>query len=348
MGEVLDFLAEKEILILCSIVALLSFVLVILFIQESYMKARKKSKLKQNTQELKNLTQEVGEEMKKQKNVSSTSPIMSNIKEVEIKKEEPQKSVVEQETVVQPPKETKVALDSFSPIGPMPSIQTPSSSTPLEPVRVNEKKQEEVKPSPQQIVYKDEVYTKKEAQEELKRITEELEKEEKEKIELTEFEAKQEENAIISLEELLEKGRKLVLENEQIQYQDEGNEPISLQDLERKVQQKEAEPSAITPQENVVNQEPHLKKEEPVKPKVVLQDLKTASLSSTTGYQGQKYTPTPVISPVFGIEESNSSTSYHDEALRLENTANFEKLDDEIRKTNEFLTLLKELEKKLD
>ena len=52
MGEVLDFLAEKEILILCSIVALLSFVLVILFIQESYMKARKKSKLKQNTQEL--------------------------------------------------------------------------------------------------------------------------------------------------------------------------------------------------------------------------------------------------------------------------------------------------------
>ena len=34
--------------------------------------------------------------------------------------------------------------------------------------------------------------------------------------------------------------------------------------------------------------------------------------------------------------------------IELENTANFEKLDEEIRKTNEFLMTLKELQKKLD
>ena len=34
--------------------------------------------------------------------------------------------------------------------------------------------------------------------------------------------------------------------------------------------------------------------------------------------------------------------------LELENTANYEKLDEEIRKTNEFLATLKELQKKLD
>ena len=59
----------------------------------------------------------------------------------------------------------------------------------------------------------------------------------------------------------------------------------------------------------------------------------------------KKFQSSPVISPVFGIErpavQSNSD-------IELENTANYEKLDEEIRKTNEFLMTLKELQKKLD
>ena len=47
-----------------------------------------------------------------------------------------------------------------------------------------------------------------------------------------------------------------------------------------------------------------------------------------------------VISPVYGMKKSTE--------LELENTANYEKLDEEIRKTNEFLATLKELQKKLD
>ena len=57
------------------------------------------------------------------------------------------------------------------------------------------------------------------------------------------------------------------------------------------------------------------------------------------------YKPTPVISPIFGIEEDKLSS---DNSLKLENTANYDKLDAEIRKTNEFLSKLKELQKKLD
>ena len=35
-------------------------------------------------------------------------------------------------------------------------------------------------------------------------------------------------------------------------------------------------------------------------------------------------------------------------SIELENTANYEKLDEEIRKTNEFLSKLRELQKNLD
>ena len=52
-----------------------------------------------------------------------------------------------------------------------------------------------------------------------------------------------------------------------------------------------------------------------------------------------------MISPVYGIEHPNTSSATD---IELENTANYEKLDEEIRKTNEFLMTLKELQKKLD
>ena len=59
----------------------------------------------------------------------------------------------------------------------------------------------------------------------------------------------------------------------------------------------------------------------------------------------KKFKSSPVISPVFGIEKPEINTSSD---IELENTANYEKLDEEIRKTNEFLMTLKELQKKLD
>ena len=49
----------------------------------------------------------------------------------------------------------------------------------------------------------------------------------------------------------------------------------------------------------------------------------------------------PVISPIYGIEPPRTE-------LELENTANYDKLDEEIKKTNEFLMTLRELQKNLD
>ena len=56
-----------------------------------------------------------------------------------------------------------------------------------------------------------------------------------------------------------------------------------------------------------------------------------------------KFKNSPIISPVFGIDVQEKIN-----AIELENTANLGKLDEEIRKTNEFLNTLRELRKNLE
>ena len=78
-----------------------------------------------------------------------------------------------------------------------------------------------------------------EAKEELKLVTEELLRsqamQEQDNIDLTKFEEQQEEEAIISMDELMKKSKTLYEQNEITQYEDEGNEPISLKDLESRM-----------------------------------------------------------------------------------------------------------------
>ena len=58
--------------------------------------------------------------------------------------------------------------------------------------------------------------------------------------------------------------------------------------------------------------------------------------------EAARFKSSPVISPIFGIEKKETV-----ESMEFENTANYEKLDAEIKKTNEFLSRIRELQKKL-
>lgn len=190
---------------------------------------------------------------------------------------------------------------------------------------------------------------------ELEKLTEELKKQEEleqpENIALTSYEESQEENAIISLEELVKKSKEMYAANELSQYADEGNEPISLQDLEKQMGDAKAprydEPFII---ENVV---PTEELEEVVeiaqesKKTVTLDDFKTVQTDTapTSVATNKKFQSSPIISPIYGIERRDTTSGTD---LELENTANYDKLDEEIKKTNEFLMTLKELQKKLD
>lgn len=194
----------------------------------------------------------------------------------------------------------------------------------LETTEINTVDQtEEQSSEKEQIKYVDETLEKTQAQLELQRLTEELKKQEEQptNIELTNFEQEQEESAIISLDELMKKADTLYEQNEVVQYEDEGNEPINLAELEERIKEQE-------------------KSKEVIK----LDDFNTV-INTEEKETPKKFKSSPVLSPVYGnIEQEISKET----SLELENTANYDKLDEEIRKTNEFLQILKELQKKLD
>ena len=175
----------------------------------------------------------------------------------------------------------------------------------------------------------------------------EIKKEEffkQENIDLTNYEIEQEENAIISLEELNEKSKEIYETNEINQYKDEGNEPISLKDLEVKMN-KQLKTIAENFEINKVAEKPTqeeitemLDGSIPIPLKSIEKETKKMKMDDFNTIKTNKYHPTPVISPIFGIEKN------YKKDLELENTANYDKLDAEIKKTNEFMMTLKELQ----
>lgn len=203
------------------------------------------------------------------------------------------------------------------------------------------------------------------ARRELDRLKEELtlqqaQEDEMENIALNNYEEEQEANAIISLEELVQKSKDMYEANELTQYADEGNEPISLQDLERKLDKKASELEDTFIIENAVNGDELLEAEEENNEAVIVNSeaintntvnttnkVNTVSAREMPEISSERiFKSSPIISPIYGIEKKDTNMSPTE--IELENTANYDKLDEEIKKTNEFLMTLRELQKKLD
>ena len=151
--------------------------------------------------------------------------------------------------------------------------------------------------------------SKEKAQIELLKVEEELEHTPSLEDTITNLEALEEENAIISYQELLT-SRDLDTVNS-----DDGDEPISILEVFKMFDDNNQEKSELT--ETI------------------------EKLPLEQAYQGD-FSSTPYLSPISGIENENLNE------IQLENTANLEKLEKEIRKTNEFLNILNELKKNLD
>lgn len=354
MENIIDFLATKEVMIVLAIIGLILFVYFILWFHEFMKKHDEKKKLQNNTMKLNKLVEEVAKEKKEEKieipEVSNTTvvtpAVVPEVKEEQKKIKETTPEVII-ESVASSPIEVEPVVVSVkeNPVNTNDSIMLneryeekveivePTVITPIE----SPKNEEEV------IKYKDEVYTESEAKAELERITEELKKleneEREENIELTKFETEQEENAIISLDELISKGKTITEQNEVTQYQDDGNEPISIRELEERYR-KEKEKIEVLEVEEPKNEKTKLSIDDFLSAKE-----KVPSINEAYSEKRSTYHPSPIISPIYGIEEEPVSKNT---TLELENTTNLEKFDEEIRKTNEFLSKLKELQQKLD
>lgn len=359
MNDLINFLTTKEVAIVLGILGLVFVLYLSSFIYELLKKHKQTKKLKNNTAELKKLVEEVEAYKKTQEPTVIAKEDLPKVEMAKIPETNTNQEVkveplnisekVDTPSVVEVKKEevTKVesketAQEKKEPIVTNNELGVKVDEIYHGPVEVLDVNEPVTKKKEEQVQYKEEVYTKEEAKEELSRLVEELKKENEEEqdqnIELTSFEEEQEENAIISLQELLQKGPSLTAYNEVSQYQDDGNEPISITELEQRYQE-EKNKANVT--ENV-SVPPVETKEESVS----LYDFYTAP-TKVSEEPVKKYVPSPIISPIFGIEKPDQDQVNH-HSLELENTANYEKLDEEIRKTNEFLAKLKELKGKLD
>lgn len=345
MSGLIEFLTTEEMILVYVLVGIASVLYFIIYILD---KTAMKRKQRQNTRELQKIVLESSADSldEKVENVSE-EPVLMPITE-EMKVEEPE--VKESEPVLEVSN-----VSQTEEVAVMPEVERLSIEEQPVQVVATEVTSEESNMVPnveEELQYTSIEPDPSEAQAELMRLTETLEKAEEEvkNIDLTAFEEEQEQNAIISLDELMSRNKALYESGELGKLEDEGNEPISLQDLEERmkavqteVESIEAEPSIVTVEESI--SEPK---------QMVLDDFQAVSISvpdtskveeKPVYQEHKKFKSSPVISPVFGIEKpvvNNSSD------IELENTANYEKLDEEIRKTNEFLMTLKELQKNLD
>lgn len=382
MNELISFLTSQEIIVVYIVVAIAILLCFFIYLID---KTYYKRKQRHNTRELNKLVEEVNEIMENEYEEPTVevfdSPVLESIEpEAYTAKENIlTEAIVEEKPIVEEIKVEEVIEPVVEEIKNNEEEVIEQLEVEEQPVIVEETTVEvteepvveEIKDNEEELVYTSIEPNREQAQEELMRLTLELEKAEQEQknIDLTAYEEEQEENAIISLDELVAKSKEMYEANEITQYADEGNEPISLEDLERRMNKINEEVIAIEnetiesledtsfdtpvitetfdlneviPQlEEIIEQEPQqmrlddfdsIKVEPAVEEKV--EPVRPAYQST------KKFERSPVISPIYGIQRKDD--------IELENTANYEKLDEEIKKTNEFLMTLRELQKNLD
>lgn len=359
MNDLINLLTSKEIIIVYIVAGVACFLYFIIYlIDKSYYKRKQK----QNTRELNKLVEDINVELQKEEpsnleTVETIEPV-TYIEPVLVEKPVTIEPVVPEKVdpvvikIEQEP-EKVVTVDEVKEVEKIEDVSQKANEinniedTKEEPAVVLETLEEPEQK--EEITYTAIEPNKEEAQEELRRLTEALEKAEEEtkNIDLTSYEEAQERDAIISLDELIKKSKEMYESNELTQYEDEGNEPISLADLEKKFKEANEVVNAIETEETY--EEPVLIEniEEPIKEEQLVIDdfinVKVEEPKRPVYQENVKYKPSPIISPIYGIEKEPSKTD-----IELENTANYEKLDEEIKKTNEFLMTLRELQKHLD
>jgi hypothetical protein len=374
MDKIIDFMTSTEMIVvlIVALVAILLCVIIYLFDKNS-----EKRKQKQNTKELKKLVEDIDDDIViKKKDI---------IEEFDLPKVEPEvyhatPIIVEQDvaTIEENKEAEPEIIQTISPIQEMTLQELKEDEVKHEEIKVEEVQEEikveetieepvvevqpvvveETKPdleitakiatiTDNEVTYTSNEPSVEDAREEIARITEMLEQEalkEDETIETTNqaYEEEQEKNAIISMEEFLERTKELEINKQRLEIED-ATAPISLAEIGQ-TEVKEVQESALTEAIAQVTNEPVIMTaQEEIKIEDMKQDESiTENIERDKKAFETKFKSSPIISPIYGVENKTK------DSLQIENTANYDKLDAEIKKTNEFLTRLKELQKKLD
>lgn len=209
---------------------------------------------------------------------------------------------------------------------------------------------EEKAPVENKNIQNDVVYvTNEKTQEEAKKAIEEAAKklvyeDTPDIISPTFFERMQEENSIISYDELISSNIDIDKENERI-LQDEGNEPITIDELysfkeENSIEKVEKEELKNDSSTKNLKQVAIKSLDEDN-----LVDENNDDITYYTSDESKKFKNSDVISPIFGVKRDVIIKKEYNE---LGETIDIKELDLEIKKTEEFLKELKKLKNKLD
>lgn len=341
MSELLAKITEDNLMIFCILLCIAAFLITLIVSIELYNNKKKKKILllenKNDEKELNikkddNIIYEVeDEELEKTK----AKIELAKLKE-KLEQEEKEKAILEEEAkkeeIVPEPVASQVENTTQVKV---PEAQVVNQVKQEIPVQVAEEinKPESVT---QTIVAKEEKLDNylnqtigkpvQPVQEEKKEIKEETAvNNEQPKESVKSFEEEEEENAIISYDELKKATNFGYTDEEMDKYVDEKDAIISIAELERLYK----ESTALDIETTNEKEEVELKSFDIKR----VEDLPEISSE-------KKFQSTPFISPVYGIGAT-------EESLELEQTANLAKLNEEIKKTNEFLKALKELKKNL-
>lgn len=184
-------------------------------------------------------------------------------------------------------------------------------------------KEENVPIPPREIVYVEDVVSPDTAKKELETIARKLAEDIPDVVGPTYFERSQEENSVISYQELLRNSTDIDLINDNL-LDEEGNEPITIEELYKQAKE---EPEEI--QESFDFD--RLDKEEQKDISEKIDDIK-------------RFRNSDVISPVFGVKKEIIDKIRN---ANLEDTVRIEELDVEIKRTEEFLNELKKLKNRI-
>lgn len=198
------------------------------------------------------------------------------------------------------------------------------------------------------IIYKEDE-TPKEAKKAIEEAAKKLVYEEQSDIVTpTFFEKMQEENSIISYDELMSKNLDFDLSNEQV-LEDDGNEPITIDELYKFHEKDDKEDTDLDKLD--VSKDEKSYKINAIDEDSVIDSFKDSSKDDDdkmvyyVNSESKKFKNSQVISPVFGVKRD---VIYKKEYNELGETIDIKELDMEIKKTEEFLKQLKRLKDKLD
>ena len=344
MNDMIEFLTSKEIIVVYIVIAVALFLCFLIFLID---RNNDKRKQRENTKKLNKLVEEVNSRLQEEaeedrRRVKISKKKAKSVKEEIIENNKSTERITSDIDFVPPvnnsnneekPKIEEVYVNNIAALD-----DTSMSFEDKMDSQINK-----VHESIEGLAYTSPEPDREEATRELLRLTEELERAEKAQktgIDILAYENEQEENAIISLDELTKRGDEMYASNEVTQYADEGNEPISLADLEkRKAQVINSE--VVEPEKKATTIV-----EEKIQTSMLVEELKEEKVTKVSGpkteiqiqngehaYQGAREKTNEIFSSVFGNVSPKADTVQTEE---------------ELQKTSEFLLSLKDLQSRLN